>query len=190
MAGLMHAGAVFESASGSPSTTWLALLVVLLGSSVIGGIVTGTLGSVRAAATTRRDGYAQAVRTLIARVEFPYRIRRRVSDEPEVLAALAARGNDLQEQLAGWQTWVNAESPLVGRIYNEVLRGIDKAVKPASSDAWIQPPIATAHEMNLGGGGPGDQSSHIARLERAIACRFGWRRIVPGWVWGQRFSRS
>lgn len=165
-----------------PDAWWTALLA-LLGSSVLGGVLTAVLANLRAAAVARRDGYAEAVKTLIARVEYAYRIRRRVSDEPEALAALATRGNDLQEQLAACRTWVTAEHREVGRIYDDVLTVIDATVRPAAADAWNQAPITTAAGMALGGWGPENPWPHLRRLQRAIAYRFGWRRGLPAPLW-------
>jgi hypothetical protein len=163
-------------------------VAAVLGSSVLGGLLTATLGNVRAAAEGRRDGYARAVRTLIARVEYPYRIRRRVSDDGETLNALAERGHDIQEQLAACRTWVTAENRTVGLIYDDVLTELDVAVAPAARDAWAQPPISTGAEMALGGWGPGDQWPHLRLLQHAITFRFGWRRVLPGWFVRWRVS--
>ncbi|WP_392466827.1 hypothetical protein ACF3NS_14085 [Arsenicicoccus cauae] len=165
------------------SNVWVVVAVTLLGSSVIAGLITTVLGNLRATAATRREGYANAVRSLIARGEYPYRVRRRVSDEPDVLAALVSRGHDLQEQLAACRTWVNSEHRAMGELFDKALSDIDASVKPATRDAWDQPPITTASGMNLNGWSPGDQWPHVGRLERAIAYRFGWRRLLPRRCW-------
>ena len=57
-------------------------------------------------AERRRLGYENAVQTLIAWTEYPYRIRRRTSDEALVLQGLAERGHDLQEQIVRHRTWM------------------------------------------------------------------------------------
>src|SRR5689334_11751644 len=154
------------------TSVWLLVAIALLGSSVLAGLVTSVLGNLRAAATARREGYANAVRSLIARGEYPYRVRRRVSDDAEVLAALVERGHDLQEQLAACRTWVGSEHRVMGTIFEAALAAIDVTVGPATADAWNQPPILTATGMNLEGWGPGDQWPHVGQLERAITFRF------------------
>jgi hypothetical protein len=172
-------------ASDDTSTSvWLLVVIALLGSSVLAGLITSVLGNLRAAATARREGYANAVRSLIARGEYPYRVRRRVSDDADVLSALVERGHDLQEQLAACRVWVASEHRLLGSMFDVALAAIDETVGPAVKDAWNQPPIAAAADMNLNGWGPGDQRPHVADLERAIAFRFGPRRLVPSWFWG------
>ncbi|WP_211220957.1 hypothetical protein [Nocardioides insulae] len=171
-------------ASDDNSTSvWLLLAIALLGSSVLAGVITSVLGNLRAAATARREGYANAVRSLISRGEYPYRVRRRVSDDPEVLSALVERGHDLQEQLAACRTWVASEHQVLGTLFEAALAAIDGTVGPAIKDAWNQPPITVAAGMNLDGWGPGDPWPHVAKLERAIAFRFGPRRLVPSSLW-------
>jgi hypothetical protein len=175
-------GALSSGDDGS-TNVWLFVVITLLGSSVIAGFITSVLGNLRTAASARREGYANAVRSLIARAEYPYRVRRRVSDEPDVLASLVGRGHDLQEQLAACRTWVMSEHRLLGAMFEKALAEIDTTVKPATGDAWSQAPITTAGGMNLGGWGPTDPWPHVAVLERAIGYRFGWRRLIPRRLW-------
>lgn len=182
MAGTGQAPAAPASDDNSTSV-WLVVAITLLGSSVLAGLITSVLGNLRAAATARREGYANAVRSLIARGEYPYRVRRRVSDDDDVLSALVERGHDLQEQLAACRTWVASEHRVLGRLFEAALAAIDTTVGPAIKDAWDNPPISAATGMNLNGWGPGDQWPHVAKLERAIAYRFGWRRLVPSRFW-------
>ena len=178
--------AAAASNDGSSTNVWVVIALTLLGSSVVAGLITSVLGNLRTAATTRREGYANAVRSLIARAEYPYRVRRRVSDDPDVLADLVGRGHDLQEQLAACRTWVASEHRVLGSMFEKALADIDATVKQATGDAWKQTPITTAAGMNLNGWGPGDQWTHVAKLERAIAFRFGWRRLVPSRIWKRR----
>jgi hypothetical protein len=170
------------------TSPWVIVGLTLLGSSVIAGLVTTVLGNLRAAATARREGYARAVKSLIARSEYPYRVRRRTSDEPEVLAALVERGHDLQEQIAACRTWVTSEHHALGALFEQALSRIDAEAGPFTSQAWKSDPIATAAGMNLNGWGPGDQWPSLLALERAIAYRFGWRRLLPSRFWIRKVS--
>jgi hypothetical protein len=131
----------------------------------------------------RRDAYAAAIATLVAWVEYPYRIRRRTSDDPAELARLAALGSDLQEQLRRHQTWITTESKWVATIYRQAITQVSARVSPANRDAWTSPAVTTPAAMNLNGWGPGDLLPIIEWVQSAIACRFGWRRLVGvvGW---------
>jgi hypothetical protein len=157
----------------------ITILLVLLGSTVVAAILTHALTGLRAGAAARRDRYAQAVKLLVARLEYPYRIRRRTSDDPETLTALAAAGHDLQERLAEMRAWITAESRLLGEVFDHCLNTLDASVKQACQDAWDSPPISAAAEMNLNDFGPGKQQHAITLMERAIAYRFGARRLLP-----------
>ena len=192
---MMHlAGVIASTATTTPggeaaepaTSPWVIVGLTLLGSSVIAGMITTVLGNLRAAATTRREGYARAVKTLIARSEYPYRVRRRTSDEPDVLAALVARGHDLQEQLAACRTWITSEHHALGALFEHALSRIDAEAGPFTSEAWKADAITTAAGMNLEGWGPGNQWPHLFALERAIAYRFGWRRLLPYAYWRRK----
>jgi hypothetical protein len=180
---MFTADAAAASSDGGSTNVWVVIALTLLGSSLIAGLVTSVLGNLRAAATARREGYASAIRSLIARGEYPYRVRRRVSDDPDVLAALVSRGHDLQEQLAACRIWVISEHRALGDLFDKALADIDATAKPATADAWNQAPITTAGGMNLNGWGPGDQWPHLTSLECAISYRFGWRRLLPRGFW-------
>jgi hypothetical protein len=184
------AGAAGGEAGTGETPWWLMVGAALLGSSVVSAAVASLLGAVRSAATTRRDGYANSVRVLIARVEYPYRIRRRVSDAPEVLAELVSRGHDLQEELARQRIWVSSENREVSKRFEGALAKIDETAKPAAVEAWSCPPATSPADMNLTGWGPGDPWSDLCELERGISRRFGWRRLLPTWWWSVLFSRA
>ncbi len=100
-----------------------------------------------------------------------------------MLAALVSRGHDLQEQLAACRTWVTSEHRVLGDLFENAVADIDATVKQATGEAWNQAPITSAAGMNLNGWGPGDQWPQLASLERAIAYRFGWRRLLPRRLW-------
>ncbi|BAH47247.1 hypothetical protein ACVH9Z_37175 [Rhodococcus opacus] len=150
-----------------------------LGSSVLGGLLTAGISGLRETAGKRREGYTLATRTLVARAEYPYRIRRRTSDNPETLTALTQLGGDIQEQLTASRIWVSTESLRLGKIYAKTIANIDAAVGPATQDAWSQPPVTSGNQMNLNGWGPGSQDDHITAFERAVRWRFGILRLIP-----------
>jgi hypothetical protein len=160
-------------------TNLVQFATVVLGSSVLGGLLTAGITGLRDSAAKRRDGYAIASKALLARSEFPYRVRRRTSDAPETLAMLTRLENDIQEQLAAARGWISGESSRLADIYERTLRDVDSKVRPATEDAWRQRPITQASEMNLGEWGPGNQDEYISAFGRAVRWRFGLRRLVP-----------
>jgi hypothetical protein len=156
----------------------LPALVVVLGSTVLGALGTAVLANLRAAADARRDRYARAMRSLVAWVEYPYRIRRRTDDDKSTLAALAERGHTLQEQLAESRAWIAAENRAVSQVYEGCMRDIGAVVRLAVQEAWNQPPVGGPAEMLLGDFGPRGTQEIFARLEQAINYRFGLRRLM------------
>lgn len=160
-------------------TTALELASIVLGSSVVGGLVSAAITGLKDSASKRRDGYASAVKVLVARAEFPFRVRRRTSDDSDTLATLTRLGHDIQEQLAAARVWVSTESERVSAVYESALRQIDLEVRVATEDAWRQPAIDEPSAMNLGGWGPRKQNDYIAVFSEAVRWRFGWRRLIP-----------
>ena len=131
------------------------------------------------AANRRRDHYAQAVETLVAWLEFPYRVRRRTDDEPATLSALADLGHDLQERLACHEAWIATECPPVARSYGKTRQTMGPVVGAAISEAWEMPPVTKPAEMNLGDWGPGSAcASTIAAFQRQVEQRFGLSRFI------------
>jgi hypothetical protein len=168
-----------------------AALIVLAGISVTSSIVVPIVVSAATALITmivtrsnnatdrRRDRYAEAITTLVAWVEFPYRVRRRTDDASETLTTLSALGHDIQERLACHQAWIATEHPALARTYANARKVVNDAVAPAVQEAWSSPPVASASEMNLGEWGPGRETQgSIDELQRAIQDRFGVRRML------------
>lgn len=125
----------------------------------------------------RREGYAQAVRNLVRWIEYPYRIRRRTSDAPETLAALAAEGHSIQEDLRCSETWVTADKAWAGALFRQVRKNLGASVGQACTEAWESPPVTSAADMNLNGFGPAGAADELLRFEQAVRFRFGLRRL-------------
>lgn len=171
----------FTEKVGVPLTIAALGLVATLAAAAI-----SLIGSRLSEATARRrEGYANAVRTLVRYAEFPYRIRRRTSDDPEELRRLVDLGHEIQEALCYEQMWVAADKRWVGEILREVRASVANAVSPAAAEAWGSSPVVQAAGMNLGGWGPEGARGSIERFQRAAGCRFGWRRIAAVVPWSR-----
>jgi ABC-2 type transport system ATP-binding protein len=159
----------------STAVTITTSIVVPIVIAAITATTTLLLTRASAAADRRRDHYAAAVATLVAWIEFPYRVRRRTDDKPETLAALASLGHDLQEQLACQQAWIATESTEVANGYKTARDTIRPHVAAALQEAWTSSPVIKPEEMNLGDWGPADECSPaIAGIQTAITTRFGY----------------
>ncbi len=80
-------------AAPADSFSAAAVLTLVLGSTVLGALLTALSKNLRDAAVVRRDKYAAAAGHLAAWTEYPYRIRRRTSDDAETLTRLADLGH-------------------------------------------------------------------------------------------------
>lgn len=161
----------FTQEVGVPLTVAALGLVATLAATAI-----SLIGSrLSEAAARRREAYSNAVRTLVRYSEFPYRIRRRTSDDHGELNRLVDLGHEIQEALCYDQTWVTADKRWVGDVHREVRASIAAAVGPTAANAWESSPVAEAAGMNLAGWGPEGTNKAIERFQTAASCRFGWR---------------
>ncbi len=174
--GILSAATAAGSTLDAPA--WITILVAVIGSAVFGNIIVAVIARLRETTEVRRDRYAHATQLLVARIEFPYRIRRRTSDEPETLSALANRGHELQEQLAEARAWITSESPALGDLYGQVLSAIDALARPAAADAWRARPVTKAADMNVGEFGPMRCQPLVDIFQCSVRYRFGWHRTV------------
>ena len=134
-------------------------------------------------AETRREQYAEATRSLYRLREMPYRIRRRMSDEPELLGALASRLHDLQEEIDYWRSWTANEHKLMGDAFNEAAEQVRSAVHPCIDSAWEGNHLQHAREMVLKNDpcGPYDLNAATSAIEEFSALsryRFGPSRLA------------
>jgi hypothetical protein len=149
--------------------------VVVAALSAAATLVLAMLGQ---AADRRRDHYADAVQALVAWVEFPYRIRRRTSDDPATLTALASLGADLQERMAWHETWIASDHPKLAAAFAGARSTITAHVRPAAVEAWSTAPVTSPGAMNLGDWGPATACQQpLIELQRQITRRFGFRRV-------------
>ena len=140
---------------GSLTIDTVRLIVVPVVVAALTSAAALTISRSGEAANRRRDQYAQAIQTLVAWIEFPYRVRRRTDDNPVTLSSFAELGHDIQERLACHQAWIATEHPPVATSYSKTRQTIDPVIGAAISEAWNTPPTGTAAQMNLGDWGPG-----------------------------------
>lgn len=98
-------------------------------------------------AAVRRDGlvrqYGQALADALAWMEVPWRIARRVDDEPATVAALTSHVHKLQEEIGYHRRWLAIESELVGDAYGQLIDALKTRTEPYAQDAWQRPPAST-----------------------------------------------
>ena len=108
------------------------------------------LGQRHAAVERKRRASAEAIADALSWLELPFRIRRRTSDNPETLGALAERVHHLQERLLFHENWLRIEVPRAYPKYQKLVRGVKEVVSPFLEEAWNTSPIKGASSMNVG----------------------------------------
>jgi peptidoglycan/xylan/chitin deacetylase (PgdA/CDA1 family) len=161
----------------------LVVAAIALAATIGAAAMTFALGRWADTLEKRRGAYASATRELVAWAEYPYRIKRRPSDDRDALAALTDAGHALQEALRYRGTWIRAENGWVADVFDAVRADLGAELGASCADAWKSDPIIDAEDMILGDWGPVGVDEHIKRFERAVAFRFGWRRIPALFGW-------
>lgn len=162
----------------SVATTTVTLIAVPVVVAALTSVATMWVTRAGDAANQRRQHYAEAVRALVAWIEFPYRIRRRSDDEAATLHELTTIGHDLQERLALHKAWMSAEHSGMALAYEESVKKASLVVSPALREAWNSPFISTPSGMNLGEWGPGRECGGIVEeFQSLISLRFGWKKV-------------
>jgi|SRR5665213_381938 len=165
------------------STSLLYVIGVPVVIAALTGAIAALYGRLGAAADRRRDHYAQAVKTLVAWIEFPYRVRRRTDDDAATLHELAELGHDLQERLASHQAWMAGEKPAMAAKYLEIRDSVTALVGAAITQAWNTGPVTNPAGMVLGAWGPAVACQPLlADLQSQIERRFGIHRL-RWWGW-------
>lgn len=156
----------------------LAVALIGIAATAFFAVVGALRHRLQQAATVRRDRYAEISKALTAWCEMPYRVRRRTSDAPDVLAGLADRAHDLQERLGLHRAWVKTENGRAAKVFNEILATIGAKVSPAMNDAWTCPKVEEPKDMNLEGWGLAGYQTDLYLFENEIRWRFGIRRLI------------
>jgi hypothetical protein len=180
---------VLVAPTASSNASWSVVAVTILGSTVLATLVTTAVAGLRSSSAARREGYTAAVEAVVAWFEFPYRVRRRTSDTPDALGGLASVGHDLQQRLAGRLAWVAAENEVLSDVFDTVLDAVRPRVSTSLTEAWNTPALSAAREMNVSPFGPGDPRPELVSVHRAIAYRFGSRRLLPPWLIRRRLRK-
>lgn len=142
------------------------------------GVIVSTVAPLRVNAVgVKQDRYAQAIGSLVAWFEFPYRIARRVDDKPETLAELTENAHDLQIALVTHQAWMAGDSRTIQRAYTQTVEWVKEHCQSAIANAWAQP--TESLDMNIGDLGLDHKTltDQISDLHVLLGLRFGWRRI-------------
>ena len=140
------------------------------------------LGQRKAVRDRKREICARAVADALDWLELPYRIRRRVDDEPATLKELADRTHDLQEALDFHLSWLRVDLPKAYEKYDGLVSAVKSASASAMAAAWEASPVADPAQMIIGDLGidKSNVDSRISDLVHEIRHELGWRKLLLG----------
>jgi|GEM_PF-2541177 len=171
--------------------TWLQTMgttgIVAAVAAILVVVLTAYFTASAARRKSRAERYATMVVNLAAWTEFPYRVRRRPSDEAAITCRLTEHMHALQEHVVLDSAELAAECPWLAKRYERALADIKAATLPHTKEAWATPGIGTVGGMNLNGWGPVGTSEIVLRWRTELRWRFGWRRLANpvrlAWQW-------
>lgn len=142
------------------------------------GLIGQALVRLRESRDRRRDEYGRAYAAAMNWVEFPYRIARRVSDEPEVRAALVESMHRAQQDIYFHQGWLMTTSPAICKAYDALVVAIKEQTRPHINEAWGMPgdPVAAlANRFDIDISAASD--AYIESIRRDVSY---WHRLLSG----------
>lgn len=135
-------------------TIFTSILSGTVIAAVIGAIVNAVINRKKFLEEERarvRTTYAEAMQAVAAYKELPYAIRHRRHDDPVgERIRLSEMGREIQQRLAYYRAWTQAESNQVGAAYAELVRELRALAGAACHRAWTEPAIESDADMNIG----------------------------------------
>ncbi len=137
-------------------TSELALIIAIisLGGSIANGLLTYLITYRRETKKLRREGYGEAVAALYAWYEYPFQIRRRLSNSQEMLDRLIQLGNENQQRIARSLAWMALDRKDAYVRYQKLVDKVKAVTAEYIKEAWRLSPIRYSVEINLGSWGP------------------------------------
>jgi hypothetical protein len=180
-------------AAASPTATMAGVSGLLLSTSIVAALITGTINLTLARRRSRdeerarvRTTFAEAFKAYSEYREFPNAIVRRDTDRAaEERQRLFEALRQLDAKLSFYQTWALLEAPAVGAAYEAMLLESHSLVDKAMRVAWSQPLNPDDVDMNLDPGlvDPAALTSLEQAFRDAVAAHL--RRLSPRWSGGR-----
>ena len=132
---------------------------------------------VKEARDRRRDEYSQAFAAAMRWTEFPYRIARRLSNQPGVCSPIIMAFHETQEEICFHENWLRSVSDDIADAYSSLVRAVKDRSRQHIESAWKQPPAQIPEGMILGDAFPVVVTAEVASFTRQI------RRNLSWWHW-------
>src|SRR5438128_11565946 len=176
---------VIVNGSRSVSPPLAAGSWVPLTTAVIAG-TTALIGYLLTQLSARRDRqsriYAEALASVRALEELPFRIRRRSSSDPATRAALAAQQSDIFTDLRFHTTYLQVHSKVVGDAFVDLVDRTRRFAAQFREEAWRSPIMLTDEEMTFRFGYTFDNKPELD------LCVLAMRRELSLWGFALRWK--
>jgi hypothetical protein len=167
-------GAVAAASSDLPPWPIYAALIA-----AFAGLVGHGLVRLKEARDRRRDEYSRAFAAAMQWTEFPYRIARRLSDEPDAVAPIVEAMHAAQQEIQFHLNWLRSVSDNMADAYSQLVRSVKSGSRPHIEAAWAREPAAVPGGMVMGDVFPVDVDADVKRFTREIRRNLSlWRRIT------------
>lgn len=120
----------------------LNIIVLLLGSSVIGAL----LSNLNATRLKRKELIAGATKSALRRVEMYYRVLRR-NDTAEDAKQIRDTFHDIQEENEYYKSLLSIESVWLGAAYGDFIAALKRETMPLIQQAWDDKPFGAGAQL-------------------------------------------
>lgn len=121
----------------------------------------------------RRTEYGKAFAAALGWAELPYRVARRLSNEPDACRPLIDALHDAQREILFHRGWLNTVSPDIADAYDTFVATIKQQTAPHLQSAWQREPTGPAAAAVLGAAYPIDvgveQKAFIDAVRRDLS---------------------
>ena len=170
--GVVGTGVILASPDSTPWPVYaaaVAAVAALLGHGLV---------RLKEARDRRRDEYSRAFAAAMRWTEFPYRIARRLSNEPAEVAPIVEAMHAVQEEIQFHLNWLRSVSDDMAEAYSQLVRSVKAESRPHIEASWRREPAIVPDGMILGDVFPVDVDADVKRFTKEIRRNLSvWRRI-------------
>jgi hypothetical protein len=111
-------------------------------------------------------------------LEFPYRIARRLSNDPAEVGQIVRAMHDAQQELEFHLNWLRSVSEDIAEAYSQLVRAVKDGTRLHLEEAWRREPAVLPEGMILGGIFAVDVDTEIKAFTRETRRNLSiWRRL-------------
>lgn len=174
-----HSGGIFAGFDWSDGATIMAAVAAALIAAVI-AVAGYSIQRKITRRSERADLYGNAIGAVEAYLEGPYRIRRKLADDPGNWFALSSALSDTKTAMSHQQALLEMHAPAeVVTAYRDFVDAAVHEAGPQMTAAWNAEPITSHHEIPLGTGY--DRAASDAKRAVLVAAMAADLKAIGTW---------